>query len=305
MLKVITDSYKMFLKNFPVILLYSLPLIALSIIDLSFKQIANPGKGILYFATLATILIPFVSAATDVAIYKFLLKLGKINPFASWKIYFLYMFSQLAIGLVAVLPIFAFKFIFDNIGLENHAMLLALILNMFFGIYLLSRLNVILPLIIKGQEINLKAFWKNTDNTYANWMSVATLVYLPFLILNYGIINPYANSIITILFMYVFVTFNICYVSKRMLKADAPKTMKDIQIQIIQSEVICSKPIVEAKPEPKLSTPKKVSKSPAPQKASANKAKPAKENKPVKSKSSATTKKTVAPKKPKTDKPSK
>ena len=67
MLQTILSSYKTYLKNFPVILLFAVPLLVLSGIEIYFEGLTSANRGVKYFISLALFILPLISAATDIA----------------------------------------------------------------------------------------------------------------------------------------------------------------------------------------------------------------------------------------------
>ena len=159
MLNIILDAYKLFLRKFPIILLYALPLLILSGISVYFQNLGTENRGVLYFLYGAFFLIPLVSAATDISIYQRLMNFRKVNPLASAKIFVLYLVVQIALGLVATLPMFIFFYILSFITASTLAAItLAAFFNIFVGLYFLARFNIILPLIITDQVPSSHSF---------------------------------------------------------------------------------------------------------------------------------------------------
>lgn len=212
MFTTIADSYKLFLRNFPVIFLYALPLLAVASADIYFEGLNSANRGAGYFIAAAVIIIPLVSAATDIAIYKRLLKMSAINPFNNLKTYVLYLVTQLLLGLIAVVPVFMFRYMLEMLNLnDTYALTTSLFLNLFIGIYFLARFNIILPLIVQGKIPTVKDFVSFTERPYHDWLYVVFLVYLPYILLNYLVSCPYMHMVVTNLYMFVFVCFNITF----------------------------------------------------------------------------------------------
>lgn len=275
MFKLILDSYKMFLKNFPVILLFAVPLLVLSGISVWVEASETINQGMLYFYYASVILIPLTSIATDVCLYRRFFGYSVINPFCSLKAFVLYLITQLALGLVASAPIILFRYIFITFGLENlPAFILALTFNMFLGIYLLARFSILFPLIIQNKVPSLKEFSQYTARPYKDWMKVVLLVYMPYVVLNYVIVSPIANMLVINLFAFLFICFNIKYVNTFRVPAAKPATTGNAEVKI-------NVPVIE--------TPKKTAKT------SEKAAKPAAKKAPAK-KASASSLKTTAPK---------
>lgn len=266
MLKMIINSYKSYGKTFPVILLYALPLLVLASIELYFERLGSPNRGIKYFISLSLFALPLVSAATDIALYQFMLKLGKVNPFKSVKVLITYLFVQIGIGLVAIVPMVAIKSILDQMGFNSYSLFIAIIANIFLGFYFMARCSIILPLIIQDKKINLADFMKLTKRPYKAWLGVVCAIYIPYVALYYTIPCPHFNSIITTLFMFIFICFNCNFVMKNTTmpktepKAHAAPKMEKLKAEektATKKKVAAPKKVV-AKKEPK--APKKTNK---------------------------------------------
>lgn len=232
MLKLILDSYKMFFKSFPVILLFAVPLLVLSGISVWVETSETVNQGMLYFYYASYILIPLASIATDISLYRRFFGYSVINPFCSLKAFVLYLFTQLALGLVASAPIILFRHIFLAFGMPDlPAFVAAIALNMFLGIYLLARFSILFPLIIQNKVPALKDFSQYTARPYKEWMSVALLVYMPYVIFNYVIASPIANMLVVNLFAFVFICFNIKYVSAFRVPSAKPATVSNVEVK--------------------------------------------------------------------------
>lgn len=263
MLQTILSSYKTYLKNFPVILLFAVPLLVLSGIEIYFEGLTSANRGVKYFISLALFILPLISAATDIAVYQRLFKSPRVNPFGSLKTLFVYLFVQLGLGLIAILPIIIFRALFLTFMSAGYAMTAALFVNMFVGIYFLARFNIILPLIVREQTPNLKEFLAYTDDSYRKWLAVSFLVYLPYIVLNYVIPCPYLHMAVTNLFMLVFVSFNAVYVMERKTPAMKPVLVKEAETAKAKTAAApqeapkVKKPAVKkpAKPAPKAPKP--------------------------------------------------
>ncbi len=259
MLKTIADSYKLFFRKFPIILLYALPLLVFSVIEVFFETQNSENKGIYYFLLLSSYLIPLVSAGVDVALYKRLLGIKNVNPLQPFKTYFSYFFVQLGIGIIAVIPLHALFYILNlNSGPTLSHLVIALVVNMFLGIYVLARLNLVLPLIIQNKLLKLKDFMTFSRDSYLNWIIAGFLIYGPFLVSNYIIANPYINTLITNLCMLLFVCFNTTYVLNHKVKT--PTTVKTVEEAPKKEPVKSAKPVAQKHRLKKLPPPKQKAK---------------------------------------------
>lgn len=232
MLKLILDSYKMFLRSFPVILLFAVPLLLLSGISIWIETSETVSRGILYFYYASFVLIPLVSIATDISLYRRFFGFSNINPLSSLKAFVLYLFTQLALGLVASAPIILFRYIFVALGMSDlPAFTLAIALNTFLGIYLLARFSILFPLIVQNKVPSMKEFSQYTARPYKEWISVALLMYTPYVIFNYVIVSPTLNMLVVNLFAFVFICFNIKYVSTFRVPGSKPATTRNVEVK--------------------------------------------------------------------------
>ncbi len=289
MINMIGDSYKMFLRNSRWIVLYSLPILILSSLYVYFQSKLSLTTGIVYVSYFVMLLLPLVSAATDVSIYRRLFHFSQINPLSSLRAFVLYLVVQIVIGLIGTLPIFLFQYLFAFMGFSALlSIVAAIIINIFLGFWLMARFNILLPLIIQNKVPSLPDFMAYTKRPYIHWLEVAALVYMPYTILYYlTFFCPYTNNILTTLFMFVFICFNVAFVN-------ANRMMRPIVVSAVKTQPESSVVVKVPKAEPRKAPLKKkapkakaptaphkptVSK-PAPKKASGKK-KPAPKLKPI------------------------
>ncbi len=277
MFTLIKDSYKMYLKSFPLILLFAAPLLLLSGIAVWIENSETVNRGMLYFQYVAFVLIPLVSVATDISLYRRFFGFSIINPLSSLKAFMLYLLTQLALGLVASAPIILFRYVFEMFGMPAlSAFVLAIALDLFLGIYLLARFSILFPLIIRNEVPSLKDFSRYTARSYKDWISVSFLIYTPYVVFNYVIACPFLNMLVVNLFAFVFVCFNIKYVETFRVPATKNEAVKKTNVRIDVPTPEEPKPIRVSKPtahktsEAKTAAPKKrssVRKTSAPKKA--------------------------------------
>lgn len=277
MFKLIKDSYKMYLKSFPLILLFAVPLLFLSGITVWIENSETVNRGMLYFHYFAFVLIPLVSVATDISLYRRFFGFSIINPLSSLKTFILYLLTQLALGLVASAPIILFRYVFETFGMPTlPSFVLAIVLDLFLGIYLLARFSILFPLIIQNKVPSLKDFSQYTARSYKDWMSVSLLIYMPYVIFNYVITCPFLNTLVVNLFAFVFVCFNIKYVETFRVPAAKAEAAKKTSVKINvpapekTEPVKISKPAARKTSASKTAAPKKgtaVRKTAAPKKA--------------------------------------
>lgn len=279
MLKLVVDSYKLFAKNAPFMLVFALPLLVLSAINIYFRNFASLNNGIIYFTYAAFLLLPFVSAATDICIYRRLFRFNIINPLSSLHAFILYLLAQIGIGLVGTAPIFLLQYIFSILGLSPIVCLvLAVVLNIFAGFAFMARFNLVLPLIIQNKVPSLRVFLNYTKRPYAQWLQAAALVYLPYVVIHYLTLPcPYANMIFTTIFMFVFICYNVTYVNSNRLNRVIPQPSDhdntDNMTPIMVETVVAPKPATAQVATPKKTAVKKpATKTPAKKSATPKKA---------------------------------
>lgn len=274
MLKLIIDSYKLFLKNLPLIILFALPLLVLSVLNIYFKNISPLTAGIVYFVYASLLLLPLVNAATDISIYRRLFHFNIINPLSSLHAFILYLLVQIGIGLVGTAPIFLFQYLFNIMGLPPFwSLSLAIFINIFAGFAFMARFNIILPLIIQNKIPSLHEFMAYTDRPLKQWLLAAVLIYLPYVILHYITSGcPYTNMVLTTLFMFVFICFNVTYVNNNRLSRITYKAAAEPVKAAVAQKAEIAKPA----PAPKPAAPKKAPTKKTPAKKAAPKKTPKK-----------------------------
>lgn len=223
MLNIIKKAYRLFFSNLPIILIFSIPLLILSAVNIANADNEDVSLGLHYFLVSLIFLAPLVSAGTDIAIYQLFFKYKIINPFRNIKTLFLYLVVQFVIGLIAVAPIFVFHSLLSNfITNEAISLSLAVFINMFAGFYILARFNIILPLIIQEKIPGYKDFLKMTNQKYLSWVGVSFAIYLPYLLINYFIPNAYVNMFFVTLAMVLFHSFSAAYALENKLVTTGP-----------------------------------------------------------------------------------
>lgn len=227
MLNIIKKAYRLFFVNFPIILIFCIPLFILNAVNIANTGNENASECFHYVLLSLAFLTPLVSAGTDISIYQVFFKYKIINPFHSIKTLFLYLVVQFMIGIVAVAPIFIFRSLLA-LFMQDEAVILAvsLFLNMFVGFYILARFNIILPMIIQEQVPGYKEFLKITNQSYKSWLAVSFAIYLPYLLINYLMPNAYVNMFFTTLAMILFNCFSAAYVLEKKLVKTGPADHK-------------------------------------------------------------------------------
>ncbi len=260
MLSLILNSYKMFFKKFPILFLISIPLLLISALDIYVDTQVNVSGAIVYIAYTSMLIVPLISAATDICIYRKLLRFNSINPLGNIFAFVIYVVSQLVIGVIGVAPIFLFMYLFSILGLSNFwSLSLAIVTNIFLGFAFMARFNVILPLIIQNKIPSLKEFLAYTNRKYIQWIAVALFIYFPYVVIHYLTAPyPYANMILTTLFILVFICFNINYINNNRLSKITYKPAEEV-IKETEAKMVCNTPVPEQpKEKPALVKPKKL-----------------------------------------------
>jgi len=235
MLTLILNSYKLLFKQFRAILVLALPLLIISIADIYFQ----PAAKIKYSAYAIMLIMPLVSAATDISIYRRLFQYNIINPLSSINAFIVYLLSQIVIGIIGTAPIYLFQYLFVAIGVPYFwSLTIAILLNIPTGFLIMARFNIILPLIIQNKIPSWKEFLNYTSQPLRQWLLVATIIYLPYVILHYLTINcAYTNMIITTFYMFIFICFNVTYVNNNRL---SNIKYKPAEYLVKEAEVIIS-----------------------------------------------------------------
>lgn len=193
MFNIIQDTYKLYFRKLPVWALFVLPLVLYSVADDYLRVYFADCRFYIY---LSVVLSPVVYAAVELAVYKYMLKaeLGKV--WGTLKKLVLFAVIQFAAGFVMMLPMFVFSRTAGHHQLGSLWIPFGLVANIFLGIWFFARINIILPMIVKGDKITLKSFDKQVKNTYAFWAAVAALIYFPYIASYYLIGNSIVNVLV-------------------------------------------------------------------------------------------------------------
>lgn len=218
MLKLIKDAYVLYLRNLPLIAVYALPLLVLSIID---AYISNT----VLTTCIMVLMISLANAATDICLYRRLFHFKIINPLSNLRTFGLYLLFQICIGLIGTAPLFVLLPLLSGSGLSPEMNLsIAIAVNTLTFFTLMSRLEIILPLIVQNKLPSLREFWKYTNRPWNQWLLVALLIYFPYVVLNYALPSLWAAIIVTTLFSFVSLCFNIAYINNNRFIQNEPKS---------------------------------------------------------------------------------
>lgn len=208
MLNIIKDTYKLFFQKFPIWVLFVLPLMVYSFGDDYLRGSYADCRSYLY---LSLCLSPLVFTVVEVAIYKYVLKaeLGRIWGFV--KKWLLFAVIQFVMGFVMMVPMFILSKIVAHHSVSIYWVPLGLIINIFLGIWLFAKVNVLLPMIIKGDKITVESFNNMAKGSYLAWLLPATLVYFPYVASYYLIGDNTVNIVVTSLLAVLQCLFNCLY----------------------------------------------------------------------------------------------
>ena len=113
-------------------------------------------------------------------------------------------------GLILALPAWLFIYILNKLGVP-YAALLGWTINIFVGIALWARLNVLLPMVIAGKKVTAADFFKKTSASYLQWLAAAVFIYLPYIAINFLVNNPWLNAVLLNIAMILIIVFNTNY----------------------------------------------------------------------------------------------
>lgn len=215
MFHVIQDTYKLYLKKLPVWILFVLPMIVYSAAD---DYLRDYFAGSRFYFYLSVVLSPVVYAAVQLAIYKYVMKIDLGKVWGTVKKMALFAVIQFSMAFVMMLPMFVFSRIAEHHQLGNLWVPFGLVGNIFLGIWLFAKVNVILPMIAKGDKVTPKSFDKTAKDSYAFWAAVAALVYFPYIASYYLIGNVWANVAATSLLSVLQPLFNSLYYQSKAKK---------------------------------------------------------------------------------------
>ncbi len=272
MLKLIKDAYVLYLRNLPLIVVFALPLLALSIIDIYIRRAAPESA---YLGAVMFIVLALAGTATDISLYRRFFHYSIINPLSSLRAFALYLVCQLATSAVGTLPIFGLQYLFSLTGLPPYISFLAAVIVCIFTFFaLMTRLEIILPLIVQNKIPALREFWNYTRRPWKQWIQAALLLFVPYIILYYIFSGmPVVNTVLTTVFAFVTLCFNTVYINNRRPAQTLPRTEDKTPLtpEPVPAHAKAGRPA----PAPKSAAPKKTKapaakkplKKPAPKKA--------------------------------------
>lgn len=209
MLNIIKESYVLYFKKLPLLALFVMPLILYSAADFYLQRLSYTFTEYQIFVTISLFLSPFIFTATQIALYKYLMQVdvgGGLGFIKKWAVF---VAVHLVMGWVMMFPVFVLRFFASSFGI--HWVAMALVANIFLGMWLFARINIVLPMIMNGDKLSLKGLWKFGAKGYLPWVLVSTFIYLPYIGSYYLIKNEIAQMIIVSLVSIVSCVFNSKY----------------------------------------------------------------------------------------------
>ena len=188
MLKVLKNTAVLFLKKSDIFILFIVPLFLINISPLS--------------PTAKIVLKTPVYCLTSLGIYLYLLYDKPIQLF-SVRLVFSYFLTDFGITM-------AYYFFV----LIVQMMPLSIVLHLLI-IYFLCRFSIIPALIVNQNRLSLHNILLLSQNSYSQWMTAATILYLPFLFIEILVPEGIAYSFITSLQSPLLCCFYVCYLKKR------------------------------------------------------------------------------------------
>lgn len=193
MLKVLKNTAVLFLKKSDIFILFIVPLFLINISPLS--------------PTAKIVLKTPVYCLTSLGIYLYLLYDKPIQLF-SVRLVFSYFLTDFGITM-------AYYFFVLIVLMMPLSIVLHLLIIYFFGLYFLCRFSIIPALIVNQNRLSLHNILLLSQNSYLQWMTAATILYLPFLFIEILVPEGIAYSFITSLQSPLLCCFYVCYLKKR------------------------------------------------------------------------------------------
>lgn len=195
MLKVIQNTFFLFINKIGNFTLFIIPLLAINTFNLPI--LAN-----LVFTSVLGIVISFL-------IYVYILRTDDTYLLKSWRLLLKFAFADCGISSIFYLIIFiAQKFL----GPINPYLSYALIY--LGGLYFLTRFSIILPMLINNESISFKNIIQRTNERYLLWLMAGTIIYLPFVLARIYFDQGFAYQLISALQIPWLCCFNACYIKR-------------------------------------------------------------------------------------------
>ncbi len=224
MLTVLKDTYKTYVKKFPYLVLFIIPLLVYSAGDDALKHFFANSDFMTVWGVLSIVFSALVYTATQIFIYRYLMNvhLGKAMGFL--KVWAKFFVVHLVLSNLIMLPVLGFMFGAVYFEAGSYAFPLALVVNMFLGFWLMARVNVVLPMMVANEDIAPKAVWEFGQDSYKAWLLPVAFVYLPYVLAFYLIHCAWVKVIVVGLLSVLVTVFNVVYYQSK--KAKPAKTAK-------------------------------------------------------------------------------
>lgn len=208
MFNLIKDTYKLYLKKMPLWILFVLPLIAYSLTD---DVLREKYAGCSCYLYCSMFLGPLVFSSAELFIYRHVMKfnMGKIWGFLKKVV--LFTVAQFVMGLIMIVPMFIWARIANHHNIGEYWLVVGLIVNVFLGIWLFAKINVLLPMIACGDGLSFDKFKKFSTGSYTSWLLASAFIYFPYIASYYLISNGIVNVVITSIVAVLMCLFNALY----------------------------------------------------------------------------------------------
>lgn len=187
MLQVLKDTFKTFIKNWQILVLLALPVIAINALGFS--------------STAKSILTSIWLLIAQLLTYMYLLRPKEFHRLKSIKFVGKFLFICLALG--AFFDLFGFVTIY----LASINRYFAIIFFLFIVFYLIARINILAPMAVMEENLSTENFLKTTSETYINWMLAVAIIYLP---LKVGILSS-GEGILSSVFQALETSLHCCF----------------------------------------------------------------------------------------------
>lgn len=230
MLTILKDTYTTYVKKFPVLVLFILPLLIYSAGDDALKHFFANSDFMQAWGVLSIVFSALVYTATQIFIYRYLMNvhLGKVMGFL--KVWAKFFVVHLVLSNLIMLPVLGMMLGAVYFEAGSYAFPLALIINMFLGFWLMARVNVVLPMIVANDDVAPRKVWEFGKDSYTAWLLPVAFVYLPYVLSFYLISCEWTKVIVVGLLSVLLTVFNFVYYQSKTAKpakaAKASKTSK-------------------------------------------------------------------------------
>lgn len=195
MLKVIQNTFFLFINKIGNFTLFIIPLLVINILNLP--------------TLLNSILTSILSVLISYYIYIYILKPDKAYLLKSWILILKFAFADCGISSLFYIIIFIAQ---KSLGPINPY--LSYVLIYLGGLYFLTRFSIILPMIINNESISFKNIIQRTNERYLVWLMAGTIIYLPFVFARVYFNQGFAYQLISALQIPWLCCFNACYIKR-------------------------------------------------------------------------------------------